>query len=299
MAQKKSAEDRELLASKLRVVEEHARRLSEHVSLFEAGIIRLRSLHNRADFDTLTKELFRRRSSPALSKTTGGWKLLLDSVVKATTAEPSATAPGPGPENTKTTSAAPMESHLRCADMQFAKEVYELGWEVRKAVPLGRVSLIQHDLDQAEIELGTDHAKAKDEYIDVIAMYHAIYILAERQVKEACDFSLGILAINGVLEATQAEIALVKLRLLATEKLRLKLTATLNQDAATKQRKPRAKGGRPSEQERDKKLLEAWNTREYRNYAELGSAFELKAEAVRKALKRAKAQEKNAKPPHE
>ena len=106
------------------------------------------------------------------------------------------------------------------------------------------------------------------------------------------DKDIGTMNVCGSVWITVLE-RLVAVRVHPLLTLRSKYELSLCGNAPMPQiSKPRRRPGRPSKIEEDKRLLEAWETRQYKTYKEIGLAFDMKPDTVRKALARAKSHRK-------
>jgi hypothetical protein len=143
-------------------------------------------------------------------------------------------------------------------------------------------SLIGHDVDQIRRELGGTWTHGTTELLkDSFRQLDHVGAMAG-------DGQYGSHMVRALLDATilvvRAMVACLEPRRLLRDRLMGQLQLPVQQAKP----KTRGRGEDPEIEKRDKRLLEAWETGHYKTYAELGRVFDIKPEAVRKALIRAK-----------
>lgn len=256
MRSKQPVETREVTAVKLDAASRYVTSLEQIISRITLGMIKSEALHGDRDLLTLTNELLG---------------------ISCSLAQPTS----PKPE---------MDDKEEKASANLVEQAMELTKYNLEAMELSSSpTLIAEDLDQIIAELGPDFMKAKEDSLKSFALCHAVVIHEQR--------GAGRLDVQAyaVLEMTKRALALYELQLDAAKKLGEALIERLNHVPVEPGKKPTRKGRPrdPKVADRNKKMMEAWESGLHKTYADLGRAFGVKEDVARKAVRNAQRKKKH------
>ena len=121
---------------------------------------------------------------------------------------------------------------------------------------------------------------------------HLSYLREFTRLVQLTDDEASWQAGEALIQTIESLLPLLDLKLIVLNKLREQLVAALDQGATdAANAKARKRAGRRKDPEvahRDQKMLDAWESGQYKTYGQLGQEFDMKSDATRKAIVRAK-----------
>jgi hypothetical protein len=187
--------------------------------------------------------------------------------------------------------------HIRLANAgRPSKTVVEelmLATNPRFQSPYPAHSLIDEDLDKLKSEQGSEYLDSRRMLATAhLDLFQRILLLGTRLQKGEGQEQDWAEYLEALTRITLIGVELNKMQLHIARQLQAELVVCLKENAGdvgqAKRRKKAGKKRDPKIAARNLKMMEAWDTKQYSTYAELGQAFKCSAEAARKGVGQAR-----------